>query len=653
MADSTNIPQQSFDPSSSARTSMDVSPSTNSNSSCNYEVFINHHGKDVKKTLASHLYRRLCDHGFRVFLDLTEMRVGNSIDSQLEGAIATASVNVAIFSQRYAQSKWCLNELVQMNNRMQKGEASIIPIFYKVNPCDLRIRTDDGQHGLFGQILGFLGCSAGNNGVYAEALRRHVKKRRYSAQQIAKWKEALSEVSKTSGLELKTYNGDEGQLVEDVIQLVKEKVRKLPLCAPKVLIGLNEKLQDLEKTIVFQQQRHSEKAKVVGIVGSAGVGKTALAIEFFERNKTAYNKSYFLEDVRAESSLISSQKNLYRGLTLQDLRVGSIPEGRTELSRCLSGCKALIILDNVDDANQLYALFSPLKEVLSHESLILLTSRNWDLLNGVSSVYKLSGLDREQSQSLFCMHAFQEPQPRAEFDEVVTKFLEVCDGLPLSLEVYGSHLSRKDLKYWKGLLEKISALVLLPEIKNSLKISYDRLDDQEKEVFLDIACFLIEEDKDQAISVWDGSRWAGSVNLQNLEENCIVQIDSQNRIRMHNHLRDLGRTLAEEELPKYPRRLWRGNDNIFRDAVIQPRVRGINRVQGVSDQSFLNSRYRPPVDVSTLNLLRAEGDCLENISEFLREADQLLGLWWDKCPDTSLPAWLPTQNLIVRACSPR
>lgn len=344
------------------------------------------------------------------------------------------------------------------------------------------------------------------------------------------------------------------------------------------------------------------------------------------------------------------QNKLLKDLISRDLRVSNIAEAISELSHRLSRSKALVVLDDVDDAGQLKALFSPLKEALSSDSLILLTSRNRDLLscNGVSSIYKLSGLDREQSQSLFCMHAFKEPQPRAGFEEVITKFLDTCDGLPLSLVEYGSNLSTKDLKYWEGLLQKISALVLLPEIKDSLKISYDPLDPQEKEVFLDIACFLIEEDKDQAISVWDGSRWAGSVNLQNLEEKCIVHIDSQNRIRMHNHLRDLGRTLAEDELPKYPRRLWRRDKDIFHYASIQPSVRGINRVEGVVH----NSRNRHDVDMRTLNLLRAEGDCLENISEFLSEADQLLWLWWDECPHNPLPAWLPTQNLRSSRVTP-
>lgn len=73
-------------------------------------------------------------------------------------------------------------------------------------------------------------------------------------------------------------------------------------------------------------------------------------------------------------------------------------------------------------------------------------------------------------------------------------------------------------------------------------------------------------------------------------------------------------------------------------------VRGINRVQGIPDQSFHNS-LQPYVDMSTLHLLRAEGNCLRSISEFLKQADQLLWLCWSKCPDTSLPSCLRIRNL--------
>lgn len=79
--------------SASASTSTSVSPS----SSYSYDVFINLHGQDVKKTFSIHLYRLLILRGFRVFLGREELE-GENLTSQIEAAIETACVHVAVFS---------------------------------------------------------------------------------------------------------------------------------------------------------------------------------------------------------------------------------------------------------------------------------------------------------------------------------------------------------------------------------------------------------------------------------------------------------------------------------------------------------------------------------------------------------------------------
>lgn len=51
-------------------------------------------------------------------------------------------------------------------------------------------------------------------------------------------------------------------------------------------------------------------------------------------------------------------------------------------------------------------------------------------------------------------------------------------------------------------------------------------------------------------------------------------------------------------------------------------------------------------NMSGLQLLRAEGNCLESISHGLRHSD-LVWLHWNICPYTSLPDWIPKKNLRV------
>lgn len=170
-----------------------ASPSTSygiGNHYSQFEVFINHRGPDVKKGLASHLYYSLSRHGLRVFLDAEELQGGDNLTPQIEGAIRTASVHIAILSPRYAESSWCLNELVQM---LESGKT-IIPVFYNVNPSELRWTWN-------------------GDGVYAQALHNLEKKRTFDSQPryapgiIEKWRQVLSVVSEISGFELKACDG--------------------------------------------------------------------------------------------------------------------------------------------------------------------------------------------------------------------------------------------------------------------------------------------------------------------------------------------------------------------------------------------------------------------------------------------------------------
>jgi len=173
--------------------SSSTSTSHGNNDNYVFDVFINHRGPDVKQSLATDLYNSLCKHDLRVFLDQRELQEGEYITPQIDSAVRTASVHIAIFSPGYAYSKWCLDELVLMVETMSKSKSTIIPVFYGVEPAELR-------------------WTQSKNGVYARALCVLEKKRTSDGQQrhdssaIEKWRNALSQVADIKGFDLKTYD---------------------------------------------------------------------------------------------------------------------------------------------------------------------------------------------------------------------------------------------------------------------------------------------------------------------------------------------------------------------------------------------------------------------------------------------------------------
>jgi hypothetical protein len=96
------------------------------------------------------------------------------------------------------------------------------------------------------------------------------------------------------------------------------------------------------------------------------------------------------------------------------------------------------------------------------------------------------------------------------------------------------------------------------DIQKRLKISYDALHEKEQQIFLDIACFFIGEKKNTTINM-GRIRLERFVGVSKSREQMLGRSGHKNYIHMHDHLRDLGREIAEDKLP---RRLWHPNRNI-------------------------------------------------------------------------------------------
>ena len=116
----------------------------------NYDVFLSFRGGDTRRNFNDHLYTTLTAYGIQTFRDDEELEKGGDIASDLLRAIEESRFFIIIFSKNYAYSRWCLNELVKIIERKSQKESMVLPIFYHVDPSDVR-----NQRGSFGDALAY------------------------------------------------------------------------------------------------------------------------------------------------------------------------------------------------------------------------------------------------------------------------------------------------------------------------------------------------------------------------------------------------------------------------------------------------------------------------------------------------------------------
>ncbi|KHN24419.1 TMV resistance protein N [Glycine soja] len=125
-----------------------ASGSRSSSSSSNYHVFLSFRGEDTRLAFTGHLYKALHDKGIHTFIDDEKLQRGEEITPALMKAIQDSRVAITVLSEHYASSSFCLDELATILHCHQRKRLLVIPVFYKVDPSDVR-----HQKGSYGEAL--------------------------------------------------------------------------------------------------------------------------------------------------------------------------------------------------------------------------------------------------------------------------------------------------------------------------------------------------------------------------------------------------------------------------------------------------------------------------------------------------------------------
>ncbi|XP_042488073.1 disease resistance protein RPV1-like [Macadamia integrifolia] len=594
--------------------------------SSSYDVFISFRGEDTRNTFVGHLYRALKDRGIHAFVDSKDLWKGEDIEPVLLRAIKGSKLSIAVFSERYAESNWCLRELSQMLECHRTNGQIIFPVFFNIKPSDVKNQ---------------IGC-------FEISPQRHGKE---APQTLQRWKDTLRAIGDKSGWVFD--NGDQSELVSLVVQRVWIRLNMVPPIGVKHPVALESRK---DSVLSLLSKTNSSDVHFLGICGMGGLGKTTIATAVYNCIFEYFSKSCFLENIREQASqpngLVCLQEKLLYSIFREKTEICSSREGSRLIKERLHKIDTLLILDDVENRNQLDALAGDLNW-FGHGSKIIITTRDRNVLSGVAEsnrkLYEPEELNKEESLRLFSSYAFSTDQPPDDYMQLSVDIVDTTGGLPLALEVLGSELSmKKDKEVWKS-MHRILKQIPHNDVYGKLKISYDNLqDDIEKAMFLDAACFFIGWEKETVISIWEACGFEARYRIQVLERKSLLKITGSNELWIHDQIRDMGMRIAYNRRPMEPdkyTRLWSRNVimKVLNGCKGNEMVEGLLLNFRSNDNTCLNTRVFEKMP--KLRLLQVDGATLEGSFQCLPSG--LRWLRWSYCPLKKLPANFYHDELVM------
>ncbi|KAL6203923.1 hypothetical protein ACLB2K_021193 [Fragaria x ananassa] len=527
-------------PSSSSSPPPSISPSWRR---WKYDVFLSFRGEDTRRTFTDHLYAALERAGVWTFRDAEGLRRGGNIAERLMWTIRECRISLIVFSENYADSHWCLEELVEIMDCRRTQKQLVFPVFYHVDPSHVRKQV----------------------GSFGKAFEKHEKLLTEGRDKIPRWRAVLREAASLAGFDIADRH--EAEFINSIVDEICRQLTNTYLNLAVYPVGIDSRVEDISNSLCVGV---GDDVLMVGIWGMGGSGKTTLAKAIYNKFYHHFDSNSFLADVRetakdSRGKIYLQERLLSDVLTPTKIEVGHVSRGINVIRERLGSKKVLVIVDDVDHEDQLHALAIS-RESFGPGSRIIITTRDQHILEllKVDTVHLTRQMNEEEGLELFSQHAFGKHSPDEDYIELSRRVVMYCGGLPLALEVLGSFLFKKSAREWESTLNKLENVPDV-RIQSKLRISSDAIDESQKNIFLHISCYFIGMDKNYVMEILKGCGFYPETDISVLQQRCLVTVSEKNKLMMHDLLRDMGREVVREESPNSPERrsrLWRPEDVI-------------------------------------------------------------------------------------------
>ncbi|KAK9941885.1 hypothetical protein M0R45_007577 [Rubus argutus] len=484
-----------------------------------------------------------------------------------------------------------------------------------------------------------------------------------NTEEVQSWISALTRATNLSGWDSRNYQ-DDGQLIEEIVADIFNKLIQTSSSKANGLVGIDSHIAKMDLLLC----PGVDDVRFVGIWGMGGLGKTTIARAVYEKISCQFEHCCFLDNVKegfTKKGEIQMQEELLgRILMEKEPTVGTLNRGSKMIMERLGEKKVLIVLDDVDDVAQIEVLLGK-EHSFGGGSRIILTTRDTQLLGRVDQIYKPNLLSDGEAVKLFRQYAFRTNKPSEEYDNLSRCAIKYAQGLPLALKVLGAFLFDKSIREWEETLRKIKKIPHMG-IHGVLKTSFDGLDDSEKDIFLDIACFFRGLDRDYVAEFLDACGFFPHSGLRVLIDRALITISYDNKIEMHDLLQEMGREVVRQESIKEPgrrSRLWTREDVVH----VLTQNTGTEAVEGImldlsnSEDVYINAEAF--VRMTNLRLLRIYYSSSPKFAGYNRHmrgffmfqhmsgdfqflSHELRCLIWHGYPLKSLPSNFHPKNLV-------